>query len=733
MRKDALGIFWRDEPPVRTTKADKHKRTPPEPTWLEDSYLPGLDEAQRFEVQLFTDMELYQAAQQKKELIFDIECYKNYFLIAFREQDLGRVVYFEMYGEEKLAQLEKFRWVMENFIIIGFNSLSYDIPMATLALGGKSCAELKAASDAIIQEGARPSDLLRSHKLKKLTVDHIDLIEVAPLRASLKIYAGRLHAKRMQDLPFAPYVTLSPEQRDIVRWYCINDLVNTELVRGALREQLKLRESMSREYNMDLRSKSDAQIAEAVIGEEVHNLNGSRPQRPEIEIGTCYKYKVPHFIKFESSLLQWALELIRTADFVVSEHGNVGMPPLLAALKLQIAGSIYRMGVGGLHSSEQSVSHVAGEDMLIIDRDVVSYYPMIILNQELYPKHLGRNFLKVYKRIVDRRIAAKRNGDKVVADSLKITINGSFGKLGSKYSILYAPDLLIQVTVTGQLSLLMLIERLELAGISVVSANTDGIVIKCHKAAYNTVEVIIKKWEQDTNFETEETRYSALYSRDVNNYIAVYAEPIRKKDGTFTYAKTKGVYSTGGMSKNPTNDICAESVVKFLSEGTPINHTVRGCTNIRKFMSVRAVKGGAVKVLEKVVLPKHATKEDLVKMAGYVRLPGSSWVLEHESGVESAVNLDRAYEDAKRQLAPPSKTLYLGKSVRWYYGVGPIAEGELVYAINGNKVPRSDGAIPMMDIPEAFPTDIDYQWYEDEAYKMLEEINYQEVGLANVV
>ena len=41
--------------------------------------------------------------------------------------------------------------------------------------------------------------------------------------------------------------------------------------------------------------------------------------------------------------------------------------------------------------------------------------------------------------------------------SKKIQINGSFGKLGSKYSLLYAPDLLLQTTITGQLALLMLI------------------------------------------------------------------------------------------------------------------------------------------------------------------------------------------------------------------------------------------------------------------------------------
>ena len=47
---------------------------------------------------------------------------------------------------------------------------------------------------------------------------------------------------------------------------------------------------------------------------------------------------------------------------------------------------------------------------------------------------------------------AKRTGDKVTNEAMKIMINGSFGKFGSKWSVLYSPDLLIQTTVTGQLA-----------------------------------------------------------------------------------------------------------------------------------------------------------------------------------------------------------------------------------------------------------------------------------------
>ena len=62
MRKDALGLFWRDEPVIKIKK-EKVKCTPPEPIWLRDDYLPGLAEAEVLAgVDELTDNELIHLA-----------------------------------------------------------------------------------------------------------------------------------------------------------------------------------------------------------------------------------------------------------------------------------------------------------------------------------------------------------------------------------------------------------------------------------------------------------------------------------------------------------------------------------------------------------------------------------------------------------------------------------------------------------------------------------------------
>lgn len=729
MRSDALGMFWEDTPKIKKAKLAPPKRTPPKRTWELPGYLPGLEEALRFDVRLYTDEELIEDALQVKltgkvhKFRYDIESYPNYFLIAFQSKLNGKYVYFEyIEGQTVQMNLKKLFWVLQSFCQVGFNSIGYDAVIAALAVAGVDARGMWAATEMIILEDMRAHDVLKRFRTKKLQFNHIDLIEVAPLRASLKIYSGRLHAKRMQDLPFVPGTVLSLDQIAIVRWYCLNDLAATGLLDDKLDEEQSLRIAMSKEYDLDLRSKSDAQIAEAVIGKEIELLNGMRPTRPDIPIGTGYRFNVPHFLRYQTPLMNWVLQTVAHTWFVIDETGSIGLPEQLADLKIPINKSVYRMGIGGLHSTEKAAIHVADKSFVLKDIDVESFYPRIILNQGLFPQHLGKNFLRVYDMLVTRRLAAKHAKDTVVANSLKIVINGSYGKLGSKWSILYAPDLLIQTTLTGQLVLLMLIERIELAGIECVSANTDGVVIKCPRDREDELNAIVKQWEIDTQFKTEETRYGALYSRDINNYVAVYEKPKQEKDGSFTYAKTKGAFSKPGLSKNPTNQICNDAVVKLLSERIPIADTIYGCTDIRKFVSVRSVSGGAVKVTGTSYVEglSDIVKQKLVKADGWYPTSAGNWAKQQPDMSEMVCTLEEAYQ----RSCEVTTTQYLGKSIRWYYANDEHGEGEIIYAKNGNKVPRTDGACPCMDLPEMLPSNIDYDWYMAEAEKILVAIGY---------
>jgi hypothetical protein len=111
-------------------------------------------------------------------------------------------------------------------------------------------------------------------------------------------------------------------------------------------------------------------------------------------------------------------------------------------------------------------------------------------------------------------------------------------------------------------------------------------VIYCHKRNQAALFSTIAKWESITGFNTEETAYTAIYSRDINNYLAF------KPSGSY---KAKGAYADAELSKTPTAQICVQAVVDYLQLDIPMETTIRSCTDTRMFVSVRSVTGGAVK------------------------------------------------------------------------------------------------------------------------------------------
>lgn len=679
----------------------------------------------------------------------DIECYRNYFLIKLRNHADGRVVEFSMYPGSEPIDTQRLIKILRTFTIYTFNGNNYDMPMIHLLVRlmvqgvepGRACIELKQASDWIIQGQNRGWQFMQQFELVEITgIDHIDLIEVAFGQGSLKLYGGRLHSRKLQDLPIEPEAHISPADRVRLSDYCGNDLETTADLRVHLTPQIALRETMTATYGVDLRSKSDAQIAEAVIKSELQRLISVMVKKPNIPAGTRFHYQAPAFVQFLSPELQALKQEILFADFVIADTGQPIEPACLANRVITIGKSAYRMGIGGLHSSETTTAHFADDNTLLIDRDVASYYPAIILQCGLFPKHLTGAFLTVYRSIFDRRLAAKKSGDKTVADTLKIVLNGSFGKFGSMYSVLYSPDLMIQVTVTGQLCLLMLIEWIELRlGIPVVSANTDGIVIKCPADRKAELDAVVALWEKRTGFETEETRYRALLSRDVNNYLAIkdreyYRETLPPaefaKMDKGGWIKGKGAFAPVTISKNPVNNICTEAASAFVEHGTPIAETIFRCRDIRKFVTVRTVRGGAIKVTkthydESLTLSK---KRDLLLMLGWQITHGSKVADIHVTAPgtmdtmgEHGIPLEEAY----RKYCGDDEFDYIGKVVRWYYAVGET--GVLRYK-NPNKqgtrntVPNSEGAKPLMELPDEFPDDVDYDFYLAETNRILKDI-----------
>lgn len=659
----------------------------------------------------------------------DIEVYHDFFFIGFKRQHDGKRVGIEFSRRNQNYDRDFVRRILLHNETVGYNSLMFDMPLIWYSLDENVTNEkLKRASDGIIKGGLKPwevEDFLGIRLPWNVKNRHIDLMEPQPNAfAGLKTLNGRMHGKRLQDLPYDPDIVPTYEQMDVIADYCLHsDLDATENLWTTLAEPLQLRRALGEKHESYFMCKSDAQIGEAIVKKRVEQITGAKVERPTVKAGTTFRYPIPEFMTFKTPALQVILDRLRTTDFMIKSDGKVDMPEWLASTQVTIGSTTYQMGIGGLHSTESNRAVHSDDDFVLVDGDVASQYPAIILLLGLYPMALGPAFLEAYAAIKEERLRAKKRAKaikeekdalrnrleelgkdgvkkeylkleqellecQVIDKGGKIQLNGVYGKLGSRYSVLYAPHLMISVTLTGQLTLLMLIERAEAAGIPVVSGNTDGMLFRCPRHLYaglgdgktvgkerlnpSPLEAICSQWEKDTSFDLEFGEYRSVYSQSVNSYFAIKPDGGHKRKGPLgnPWSNHPSDFDPvrGQLMKNPQATICSDAALALIKDGTPIEETIEASRDIRDFVTVIKASKGAT------------------------------------------------WGDG-----------YLGKVVRYYWGKNgaPIMES-FPHATTGNfkKVPKSDGAIPAMNLPEEFPSDIDYPRYIEETTEILRDLGY---------
>lgn len=686
----------------------------------------------------------------------DTECFPNYWLFGIRYAtgDVWQCRAIGPHASLSADDRETIRRICSSVPICTFNGERYDLWMIAAALAGYTVGQLKAINDKIIAERVKPWTLGIP---RWRPADHIDVMEVIPGAGGQKYKAGVIHYRTMMESPVDFNAHLTPEQMREVDTYNANDLGQLLALHDAVRPQIALREKLTARYGIDLRSKSDAQVAEAVLKARCEAALGRPIPKQDADVTQTFRYDPPAYLSFTSPQLNDLLRVVREGTFYIGKRAPKKPPkdgesrePKLKVLgpveleeyEFDIDGLALTAGLGGMHSSEETVAHHADDDTMLVDIDVASYYPNLMLNAGAWPDALGPQFLIEYGGITNERICAKSD-EKVLAERLadlratsrvtpsreidseirqvelalieakamnnggKIAANGTFGKTGSVFSVLFAPKMMIQTTLTGQLSLLMLIEWMHAAGVRVISANTDGIVTKFRRELLPVMRAVVKRWEMVTSLEMEETHYRSIYSRDVNNYLAVTAQGKVKRKGI--YAPTDLI-----LKKAPDLEICADACAEFVKNGTPVADTILSCGDVRKFVTIQNVAGGAVKWWGEGPRSDLKVADMLPRLAAHGwSKRGVRWVHpDHPEPLKAA--------DAYAATFAPQVPEPLAKVVRWYYSRN--APGPIRYASGkkaGHLVGNSWGARPAMNLPDSLPEDIDYVYYIDIATQML--------------
>ena len=129
-----------------------------------------------------------------------------------------------------------------------------------------------------------------------------------------------------------------------------------------------------------------------------------------------------------------------------------------------------------------------------------------------------------------------------------------------------------------------LAEELELNGIHVISANTDGIVIKLPKDKLEVFDDITKRWNETNRMGADSEDYKAYFARDVNNYFAVW--PDEKVDAKGALDPKQYLKD---LKKGYDMPIVAKAVFEYLYHNIPVMETLQKSTDILDFCKTQNV------------------------------------------------------------------------------------------------------------------------------------------------
>lgn len=426
-----------------------------------------------------------------------------------------------------------------------------------------------------------------------------------------------------------------PEWIDDIMHYNLNDVfIVCEMVRLYI-DEIRLRYNISKAYGVDVLSSSRSNIADKLFIKFYSEFSGLAESqwrgRKTERTAMSFKRVIFPFIKFQTKELQELLEEMKKITiYSIGKKALKDVASKYTDLKylktntesgwfeIKLNNLIYTIATGGLHSQDiprelkskivyMDVSSTGGEshaDMSIWDVitddsyiyvhwDIASFYPSIMDVYKIAPAHTNESiFVKLIHWLKETRITAKHSKEDyidgipkdVLAQVLKIVINSIYGKLGFERGDICDRLAVLKVTINGQLMIMMLCESLELAGIEVMSANTDGIVVKLYKRDKAKFEEIANDWKKLTKLDADSEEYKCYINRDINNYV------IEEINGKVSYKGdlNPNMYAVD-LQKGYNMPIVAQAVVNYFLNNKPVLETLYGCKNILDFCKTQNV------------------------------------------------------------------------------------------------------------------------------------------------
>lgn len=361
-------------------------------------------------------------------------------------------------------------------------------------------------------------------------------------------------------------------------------------------DEVRLRYSITKAFKINVLCSARPNIADKLTLKFYSNFSHISKdrfydERTERTALSFNKIIFPH-IKFKTKQLQ---DLLNDMKQVVIYHTNKDA----FVREFEFYGTKYTVATGGIHSQDRPKVYISNKDYVYRHHDYTSYYPSIMIEYNVCPKHLlAKPFKEMLSFMKETRVLCKHTPDserhiienvpnKIGAEALKIVINSIYGKLGSQMFFLYDRFAQMQVTINGQLMTLTLIEELELNGIHVISANTDGIVIKLPRNKEELYKQITDKWNETNKMSADYEDYEKLVVRDINNYFNI--QNIKNKIISEFKGDLDPKQYLKDLKKGYNAPIVATAVYEYFVNNTPVMTTLQNCNDILAFCKTQNV------------------------------------------------------------------------------------------------------------------------------------------------
>ena len=475
-------------------------------------------------------------------LFFDFEVFKHDWLVVA----IDPVNQKEYVIVNNRKQLEELYTRYKRDVWVGYNCRNYDqYILKGIMLG----FDPKRINDWIIVKNRKGWEF--SSMFNKIPLNVYDTMPNIPV--SLKVLEGfQGFSIHESSVDFNINRKLTERELQETIQYCRFDVLNTIQVFMKRKNEFDSQMQLVKTFNLPLSylGKTQAQLAAIILGAKKKRFND-----------------------------EWNIRLPDTAQ--LGRYKSVGEWFLNkdnhcydCKLDTDICGLTHTIAWGGIHAGKKKYHYQCKPHEVILDIDVDQLYPTLMIVYGLLSRAVEEP--ERFKNVLDTSLRLKREGKKKEREPYKRICNITYGAEGDMFNPMYDPLHRNLVCVFGQVLIIDLLEKIEDL-IELLQSNTDGIFIKINRSDVPELKRRVEAWENRTGLKMSYDEFTAMYAKDVNNYIAVRA------DGSY---HCKGAYVKELNDLDYDLPIVNEAVKQYLLRGTPVERTVRECQDFRMFQKI---------------------------------------------------------------------------------------------------------------------------------------------------